>query len=140
MNGTFIRFIIVGVGNTIVGLSVMFALFHLFGLSYWEATFLGNAAGASVSYYFNRNFTFKSNANVPKSLIRFIIVILSCYFLSFYIGKQAVYWMLAPTEAFSTATLSDIAILFSTVLYTLLNYTLQKFLVFPQKKHIKTLA
>lgn len=133
MNFTFIRFIMVGVANTIIGLSVMFVFFHLLGLSYWAATFLGNATGACVSYCLNRSFTFKSNSNVPKSLIRFTVVILICYFVSFYIGKQTVHLVFIHTHAFSAAISSDIAILVSTCLYTLLNYILQKFIVFPQR-------
>jgi putative flippase GtrA len=133
MNLTFIRFIIVGVANTIIGLSIMFVFFRLLGLSYWSATFLGNTAGACVSYCLNRSFTFKSNSNVPKSLIRFTVVILICYFISFYIGKQAVHLVLMHTHAFSASISSEIAILVSTCLYTLLNYILQKFIVFPQR-------
>jgi putative flippase GtrA len=133
MNFTFIRFIIVGVANTIIGLSVMFIFFHLLGLSYWAATFLGNTAGACASYCLNRSFTFKSKSNVSKSLIRFTVVILFCYFVSFYIGKQAVHLVLIHTHVFSATISSDFAILVSTCLYTLLNYTLQKFIVFPQR-------
>lgn len=48
-------------------------------------------------------------------------------------GKQVVHLVLIHTHAFSTTISSDIAILVSTCLYTLLNYILQKFIVFPQK-------
>ncbi|WP_066304238.1 GtrA family protein [Bacillus sp. FJAT-29814] len=133
MKFTFIRFLLVGIANTIIGLSVMFLFYHLFGFSYWMATFLGNTVGASVSYYLNRSFTFKSKATVSKSLVRFAGVILFCYFVSFYIGKQAVDLVLNQTHIFSATMSTDLAILGSTCLYTLLNYALQKFIVFREK-------
>ncbi|MBL4952803.1 GtrA family protein [Neobacillus sp. OS1-32] len=133
MKFTFIRFILVGVANTIIGLSVMFLFYHLFGLSYWIATFLGNTIGACVSYCLNRSFTFNSRASVSKSVVRFACVILFCYFVSFSIGKQAVHLVLNHTHIFSAAMSTDLAIFVSTCFYTLLNYTLQKWIVFPQK-------
>ena len=139
MKFTFIRFILVGVANTIIGLSAMFLFYHLLGLSYWMATFLGNTIGACVSYCLNRSFTFKSKALVSKSLIRFVGVILFCYFVSFYIGKHAVHLALTHTHIFSAAISTDLAILVSTCFYTLLNYSLQKWIVFPQKS-VKTPA
>ena len=60
MNFQFVRFLMVGVANTIVGLSVMYLLLHLAGLSYWTSTFLGNSVGAVVSFFLNRSFTFRS--------------------------------------------------------------------------------
>ncbi|WP_191275716.1 GtrA family protein [Neobacillus kokaensis] len=139
MKFTFIRFILVGVVNTIIGLSVMFLFYHIFGLSYWKATFLGNSIGACISYCLNRSFTFKSNASVSSSLVRFAGVILFCYFVSFYIGKHAVHFVLNNTHIFSATISTDLAILVSTCLYTLLNYCLQKWIVFPQK-NLKTSA
>jgi putative flippase GtrA len=133
MKNTFIRFILVGVANTIIGLSVMFLLFHSLALSYWMATFLGNTVGACVSYCLNRSFTFRSKTSVSKSLVRFVGVILFCYLVSFYIGKQAVHLMLAQIHIFSDAVSTDFAILVSTCLYTILNYSLQKFIVFREK-------
>ncbi|MGR6342062.1 GtrA family protein [Priestia megaterium] len=139
MRFTFIRFILVGVVNTIIGLSAMFLFYHLLGLSYWMATFLGNTIGACVSYCLNRKFTFKNNTSVSKSLVRFVIVILFCYFVSFYIGKHIVYLALNHIHTFTETVTTDLAILVSTCLYTLLNYTLQKWIVFPRKS-VKTTA
>ncbi|MBB6445616.1 GtrA family protein [Bacillus benzoevorans] len=134
MKFTFVRFIIVGVANTIIGLTVMFLFYHLLGLSYWMATFFGNTIGACVSYCLNRSFTFKSKASVSQSLVRFAAVILFCYFVSFYIGKHAVQLVLDHTHIFSAAISTDLAILVSTGFYTLLNYALQKLIVFPQQR------
>ena len=94
MKYSFVRFIMVGVVNTVVGLSVMYLLLHALGQSYWIATFLGNSIGACVSFLLNRNFTFKSKDSVSKSAVRFIVVILGCYFISYEIGRSFVDWIL----------------------------------------------
>src|SRR5213080_3970448 len=88
MNHSFIRFLLVGVINTVVGLSAMYLFLHGFSWSYWASTFIGNIIGACVSYFLNRTFTFKSSAAVGKSMFRFTIVILVCYFISYYLGEK----------------------------------------------------
>jgi putative flippase GtrA len=133
MKNSFIRFILVGIVNTIVGLSSMYLFLHAANLSYWASTFLGNAIGACVSYILNRNFTFKSDHSVMKSAFRFIIVILSCYFISYDLGKNIVSWVLKSNEFFSDSLKTDIAILVGTGMYTILNYLGQKIFVFPNK-------
>src|SRR6476660_7448236 len=98
MNYTFVRFLLVGVANTIVGLSVMYLLLHVAGLSYWTSTFLGNSVGAVVSFFLNRSFTFRSQSSVSKSMIRFVAVILFCYFISYTIGRNGVEWILSNSH------------------------------------------
>jgi len=133
---TFIRFLLVGLMNTIVGLSSIFLFLHAVGLSYWLSTFLGNSVGAIVSYLLNRRFTFNSNATFGRSIPLFILVILSCYFLSYSASKFIVGFILLPYT-------NEIAVLLGTGLYTMLNYFGQKHIVFagqrdkslvPQKK------
>ncbi|MDP4103968.1 MAG: GtrA family protein [Bacillota bacterium] len=48
MNHSFVRFLLVGVVNTIVGLSSMYLFLHGFSFSYWVSTFLGYVIGACV--------------------------------------------------------------------------------------------
>ena len=134
MRFTFVRFLIVGVANTLVGLSMMYLFLHLGGLSYWMSTFLGNSIGACVSYFLNRSFTFKSDHSVSKSIIRFVATILFCYFTSYIIGKHFIQWLLQNNPTFTSSAKTDIAILIST-LYTILNYLCQRLFVFPKNEH-----
>ena len=133
MRFTFVRFLIVGVANTLVGLSMMYLFLHLGGLSYWMSTFLGNSIGACVSYFLNRRFTFKSDHSVSKSMIRFVATILFCYFISYNIGEHFIQWLLQNNPTFTSSVKTDIAVLTSTLLYTILNYLCQKLFVFPKK-------
>ena len=120
---TFIRFLLVGLMNTIVGLSSIFLLLHLVGLSYWLSTFLGNSIGAAVSYLLNRRFTFHSKAPFARSIPLFTLVILCCYFLSFSVSKLV-------ADLISLPYTNEIAVLLGTGLYTIVNYFGQKYIVF----------
>jgi putative flippase GtrA len=133
MKNSFIRFILVGIVNTIVGLSCMYLFLHAAGFSYWVSTFLGNSIGACVSYILNRNFTFRSRNSVTKSAFKFVIVILCCYFISYDLGKNIVSWVLISNAFINEKWKTDIAILFGTGLYTILNYFGQKMFVFTNK-------
>ncbi|MED1470870.1 GtrA family protein [Bacillus salipaludis] len=133
MKYSFIRFVIVGILNTIVGLSVMYLLLHAFHLSYWISTFIGNSIGAIVSFFLNRSFTFKSQNAVSKTAIRFIVVILCCYSISYDLGKNLVSAILLSNHFFTEKIRTDLAVLVGTGLYTVLNYLGQKLFVFSKK-------
>ncbi|MBB6444369.1 GtrA family protein [Bacillus benzoevorans] len=137
MRYPFIRFLLVGIINTMVGLTCMYLFLHGLGFSYWAATFLGNTIGACVSFFLNRSFTFKSSHSITKSIFRFIAVILLCYFVSYYLGENIVALLLSQQHSISAGMKTDIAVLTSTILYTLLNYAGQKRFVFPKKMENK---
>ncbi len=70
-NHSFVRFLLVGIVNTIVGLSIIYVLLNGAGIGYWPATLIGNGIGAAVSYMLNRSFTFGSRTQVRRSLWKF---------------------------------------------------------------------
>ncbi len=51
---TFLKFIIVGVINTIVGAGVMFALYNIFHFSYWVSSIMNYVTGSIVSFFLNK--------------------------------------------------------------------------------------
>lgn len=128
-----VRFIIVGMVNTMVGLLIMFSLLHLVHLSYWFSTFIGNSAGACVSYILNRNYTFNSNVSFQRGLPRFLMIILFCYFTSFFCSERLVEWM-SLHVGLTNATEQNISVLVGSCLYTLSNYFGQKYFVFRKVK------
>lgn len=137
MNHSFVRFLLVGVVNTIVGLSSMYLFLHGFSFSYWVSTFLGNVIGACVSYILNRSFTFKSNAAVGTSMLRFAIVILICYIISYYLGEKIALFLFAKISFLGTKYAADAAVLFGTGIYTITNYLGQRLFVFKQRQAIE---
>ena len=134
MKYRFVRFLMVGVMNTIVGLTSTYLLLHIAGLSYWPATFLGNSVGAVVSYFLNRSFTFRSKSAVFESMPRFVAVILFCYFASYMLGRNLVEWILG-VSLLSAGIKTDVAVFISTGIYTVMNYLFQKIFVFKSTKH-----
>ncbi|KXG09042.1 hypothetical protein AT864_02726 [Anoxybacillus sp. P3H1B] len=130
MNHSFFRFLLVGLINTAVGLSVMYTLLHLAHVSYWGATLIGNTIGAIVSYCLNRLFTFRSHAPISSSAFRFALVIMVSYFFAYRLGKQLAHWTMGTVSLLPAQYTDDMAILFGTALYTIFNYLGQKRLVF----------
>lgn len=128
LDHTFIKFLLIGILNTFVGLGMMFLLIDAFGWPYWLATSIGNAVGAVVSFSMNRLFTFKSNVSVKHSAPRFAAVIISCYLFSYSLSR-----LLADSIVTLVPINKDsLAILFGTGIYTLTNYMGQKWFVFKR--------
>lgn len=129
MQNSFLKFLIVGVINTCVGLSVMYLFLH-FTKSYWVSTFTGNTIGAGVSYFLNRKFTFNSTNAVLGSVFRFVLVIGFCYFISYSVGLRVSSWLLESVLDLHSSYTKELAVLSGTGLYTILNYLGQRWFVF----------
>jgi putative flippase GtrA len=124
---TFIKFLLVGVLNTFIGLGLMFLLKIGLNWPYWMATFIGNSAGAAVSFLLNRRYTFNSTVPVGKGLLKFTAVILICYLVSYSASK----WIATLAVPIQTIIATDnLAIIIGTGMYTIMNYFGQKMFVF----------
>ncbi|MBS4176782.1 GtrA family protein [Lederbergia citrea] len=134
---TFIRFLLVGIVNTMVGLSMMFLLLNLIGLSYWFSTFFGNATGAIISYFLNRSFTFQSNVDTKSSVLRFTAVILIAYLFSFKLSNMAAEFVSPRFYLHNILSKDEIAVFIGVGLYTLTNYLGQRLIVFAPKEKIR---
>ena len=55
---TTIKFILVGIVNTLVGTGVMFLMYNLLHASYWISSASNYIIGSIVSYVLNKYFTF----------------------------------------------------------------------------------
>lgn len=76
---TFVRFALVGVANTAVGMGVIFIAWYFFGFSDLAANLLGYAIGFVCSYGLNRLWTFSDRGPVRRSLWRFALVCAVAY-------------------------------------------------------------
>jgi putative flippase GtrA len=132
MKHSFIRFILVGLINTCVGLGMMYLLLDGAHLGYWISSFIGNSIGAVVSYFLNRRFTFRSHSSILKSGFRFVLAILGCYFISYKVSRALSIFLLGQF-AITGHWLDDVALLIGSGLYTISNYFAQKKFVFPQQ-------
>jgi putative flippase GtrA len=74
----FARFLVVGVGNTLVGLTAIF-LFLYFGAGDVLANALGYSIGLVFSFFINRTWTFRHSGPLWPAFWRFIAVFAFAY-------------------------------------------------------------
>lgn len=129
-NSSLIRFLLVGVGNTVLSAILMYALE---GLGYWPSTAIAYAAGAALSFFLNRYFTFHSQEDFWRSLGKFIVNVAVCYVLAYALAQPLVNGALGGT-GLSDIWRERIAKLAGMCLYTLLNYCGQRFFAFRRGK------
>lgn len=127
---TFLKFIAVGVVNTLVGTGTMFLAYNVAHLSYWVSSASNYVVGSIVSYVLNRRFTFKDSSSASSSVPRFIINISCCYLLAYGAAKPLVASALASVPL---SVQENGAMLVGMCLFVLLNYIGQRFFVFKVK-------
>lgn len=135
MSRTFIKFLLVGVVNTLVGLGLMLLLLNAIGFTYWWSTFIGNTVGAIVSYSLNRSYTFRSDVVWWRGLLPFAIVILACYVIAYGLGMTIVEWILPLiVPQVSHTWIDNLAVVAGMGMYTILNFIGQRWFVFGDRK------
>lgn len=125
-----VKFLLVGVANTIVGAGVMFLLYNCFGVSYWISTVCNYVIGGILSFFLNKYFTFQNKQKSIRQILLFILNMAVCYFVAYFCAKKAVYYFLSST---SDKVRDNVAMVVGMCIYTLLNYIGQRFLVFGVK-------
>lgn len=128
-DGTTVKFLIVGMINTLVGTSVMFVFYNVFHAGYWIASALNYITGSIVSFFLNKYFTFKSDKKSLNEVIRFILNITVCYVLAYGIAKPCVYYIFARC---SMVIRDNAAMLTGMCLFVIFNYFGQRFVVFKR--------
>lgn len=122
-----IKFVIVGVINTLVGSAIMFGLYNLAHCSYWFSTASNYILTSILSFFLNKYFTFNNRENSLKQVIRFIINIVVCYVLAYGIAQPLTALFLSGT---SVSIRENISMLVGMVLFTGFNYLGQRFFAF----------
>ncbi len=130
LNNSFLRFVLVGVCNTLLALALMFLLEDL---GYWPSTAIAYAAGAALSFFLNRSFTFHSEEDFWRSLGKFVINVAVCYAIGYGLAKPLARWALGSMDL-SAVWQERLAKLAGMCLYTLLNYFGQRFFAFRRGK------
>lgn len=122
----FMRFLMVGVINTLLGLSVIFLFMNILDQSYWLSTFLGNTTGMICSYLLNRSLTFKSKVSLWKGGLNFLLASGITYVFSYWLAEKLVI-------VISGQFIGELAVLLGMVFYTISNYLVQKYVVFQNR-------
>lgn len=127
---TFLKFVMVGVVNTVVGTSIMFVFYNVFHLSYWVSSASNYFFGSICSYLLNKHFTFQYHEKGFKSLIRFTINILVCYLLAYGIAKPFIRWIFS---GFNDTIQDNISMALGMCLFVVFNYLGQRFFAFKAR-------
>lgn len=64
---TFVRFVLVGVINTLFGSAIMFVFYNVFHLSYWLSSASNYFFGSILSYFLNKYYTFRYKSAIGRS-------------------------------------------------------------------------
>lgn len=126
-----LRFLLVGVVNTLVGAGIMFLLYNLAGCSYWLSSAANYIVGGVVSYFLNKYYTFKNTERSWKQVLRFALNVAVCWLLAYGIAKPLALRLLA---GFDEKLQTNAAMLAGLCLYTVLNYLGQRFFAFRAKE------
>ena len=79
IDSSLLRYMIIGVANTMIGLSVIYLCKWLLVMGDIPANVFGYAVGLIFSFFFNRKWSFEHKGAVLPAGIRFIIVIMVAY-------------------------------------------------------------
>ena len=128
---TLLKFILVGIVNTIVGAGLMFVLYNVFGVGYWISSAANYVVGSILSFFLNKYWTFNVKKWSLYMIVTFVATIALSYFLAYRIAKTAIYFVLAN---YSEKIRDNIALIAGMCLYTGLNYIGQRFIVFKKSE------
>ena len=124
---TILKFLIVGVVNTLFGTAVMFSLYNLAGCSYWISSAANYILGSILSFFLNKYFTFQNKERPWRQVVRFTVNIAACYLVAYGVAKPAVRMLLSGQ---SVSIQENAAMLVGMCLFTGLNYFGQRLFAF----------
>lgn len=73
------RFAVVGLANTAIGLTVIFACKALLGLGDLEANLIGYSAALILGFALNKRWTFEHRGKTSEALGRYLLVLAAAY-------------------------------------------------------------
>lgn len=129
LDASVLKFLLVGVGNTLLSAVLMFLLE---GLGYWPSTAIAYVAGAVMSFFLNRRFTFQSEETLGRSAVKFALNVAVCYVVAYSIAQPLGGWLLGAI-GLSGVWLERLTKLGGMGLYTVLNYFGQRFFAFQKR-------
>lgn len=127
---TVLKFLLVGVVNTLIGTGTMFLLYNVANCSYWLSSAANYVVGGIVSFFLNKYFTFQSKTWEWSQVWKFAANVTVCYLLGYGLAKPLVMHLLAGQ---AVNVQENVAMLVGMCLYTGLNYLGQRFFAFKGK-------
>lgn len=118
------RFLLVGLGNTMTGLAVIFTA-KAFGADDVTANVTGYAIGMVQSFALNKRWTFRHNGPVVAAMLRFIMVLAVAYAANLAVVLIAIHWL--NLNSYASQALG-------VPIYTFLSYIGGRRYAFPKRK------
>ena len=125
-----IKFILVGIVNTLFGTTIMFCLYNLAGCSYWVSSAANYFFGSILSFILNKTFTFGNHASLKETVPKFVLNIGCCYLLAYGIAKPITLYLL---KDYAVTIQENIAMFVGMCLFTTFNYIGQRYFAFREK-------
>jgi len=126
-----LKFLLVGVLNTLVGDGLSFLLINLTDLNMWLATALPTVIASVMSYFLNKYFTFKNTEKGWRPALRFAINIAVCYLLAYGIAIPLMQFALSAAEP---ALRDNLSKLIGMCLFVGFNYLGQRLFAFRNRE------
>lgn len=126
-----LKFIVVGVINTLVGMAIMFGLYNLAHCSYWVSSAANYILTSILSYFLNKYFTFQNKEKSARQVVRFVINIAVCYLIAYGVAKPLTFAVLG---GFGEQVQTNVAMLAGMCFFTALNYLGQRFFAFKTEQ------
>ena len=117
IQNTVLRFILVGVINTLVGTAIMFGLYNLAHCSYWVSSASNYILTSILSFFLNKFFTFQNKEKSIGQVVRFAVNI----------AEPLCLYLLSGAAA---SVRDNISMLVGMCLFTAFNYCGQRFFAF----------
>ncbi len=110
-----------------VGTGVMFLLYNLHIGGYWFASACNYLIGGTMGYFLNRRYTFHSTGKQVQEAVKYVAHMLVCYFIAYTLAPR----LCAGLEArFSLHAAGNVSLMVGVVLFAVLNYFGQRYVVF----------
>jgi len=126
-----LRFLLVGLINTLVGSTLMFLLYNIAHFNYWLSSSCNYILTSILSFFLNKYFTFGVKDWSVYMIILFILTIALSYLIAYGISKPLMEFFLKES---SIKIRENIALLTGMCVFTILNYFGQRFFVFKSYK------
>ena len=128
LHNSFLRFLVVGVGNTLLSMAVELGLYNLGGANPVLSSAVGYVVGAVMSFFLNRRFTFHSQEELGRSAVKFAVNVAVLWTLTHPLLQP---WLAGKLQAvFVEKWANNVALVICMGLYTVLNYFGQRFFAF----------
>ncbi len=142
----FLKFIAVGLVNTLVGNGLQFVLLNATALSsqgnsgVWIASSTSYVLASILSYFLNKKFTFKNQEKGIKPILKFSLNIAVCYLIAYGLAipltshiciSNNITMFNMSVESFS----SNASLVVGSCLFVALNYIGQRYFAFKEKNN-----